>query len=353
MLHAPARQRPLMRNRLLAAVARGLLASAGAERGLFREARRLTDRAFGRRIRLFAPMYVSDFCVNSCLYCGFRREHRFQRRALLPDGVTGQALALLAAGHRTGLLVAGEHRASAGPVAIARAVAAARAAGLEDVPVEVMPMTVAGYRSVREAGAAAVLLYQETYDRNVYRIAHPRGPKASYEWRRYALARALGAGFRRVGVGILLGLADPVWDAAQLILHARELHRHWGIWPTVSLPRLQPAGSAPWAARPPAPVRLRAFLRLVALVRVALPECGIICSTREPVAVRRLLLELGIGITHVSAGVSTRVGGYTEPAGPGQFAIQDERSAAEVAAELRALGYEPRWSDTEAAEVTA
>lgn len=342
-----------MSERIAATLARWLTAPQGTERALFAEARRVTERTFGRRIQLFAPLYISNLCVNSCLYCGFRRENRIRRRALRPDGVAAQARALVAAGHRTGLLVAGEHQTAAGPSAVAAAIHAAREAGLAEVLVEVMPMTMAGYRQLVAAGADGVLLYQETYDRILYALAHPHGPKAAYEWRRYAPDRALGAGMRRFGLGMLVGLGEAAADAAALILHARELYRRWGVWPTISLPRLQPAAGAPWAERPPHPVDDQSFLRLFALLRLALPECGMVCSTREPALLRRRLLELGLGVTHLSAGASTMVGGYTQTGGATQFAIQDDRTAEEVVEELQRLGYTPHWSDIETAEATA
>lgn len=323
------------------------------ERDLFRRARALTERRFARRMVLFAPLYISNACVNNCLYCGFRRGHRMPRRTLSPDGVALQARALAAAGHRTGLLVAGEDPRVAGPGAVAAAVQAAYSAGLEDVKIEVMPMTVDGYRQVAAAGATGVLVYQETYDRPRYAAAHPDGPKASYAWRRHAPARALTGGIPRIGLGILVGLGDLAADAAGLIVHARQLSQRWGVWPTVSVPRIQPAAGAPWATSPPRRVDDHTFLRLVALLRTALPECGIICSTRESPTMRRRLLELGLGITHLSAGASTVVGGYTDGGGPGQFRLQDGRTPHEVAAELRRLGYVPHWREPAPALVTA
>lgn len=316
------------------------------ERELFLKARDLTMRRFARRIVLFAPLYVSNICVNNCLYCGFRRDNAvLERRILSSQEIRAEAEAIAAMGHQTVLIVAGEHPEYAGSKAIAEDIRSVRAVkGIRDVRVEVMPMDVAGYRQLYEAGARAVVLYQETYDRITYAHVHFSGPKANYDWRLAALERAMAAGFRRLGMGVLVGLADVASDGAALIAHARLIYTCSGFWPsTISLPRLQPAPEAPWSLEPPHPVDDRTFIRLVALVRVALPEVGIVLSTRECPAVRDRLLELGIGVTHLSAGSRTSVGGYTQVSSDGQFLIQDERPVSEVVERLKALGYEPLW----------
>lgn len=321
------------------------------ERELFLQARELTVRCFARRIVLFAPLYVSNVCVNNCLYCGFRRDNvLLERKALSSEAVRAEAEAVAGMGHQTVLIVAGEHPEYAGPRAIAGDIASVQTvSAIRDIHVEAMPMSVEGYRQLYEAGARAVILYQETYDRAVYAQAHLSGPKANYEWRLTALERAIEAGFRRVGLGILAGLGDVAFDAAMLIAHARELHARFGIWPaTISLPRLQPAPEAPWSMNPPHPVDDETFLRLVALIRVALPEAGITLSTRECMVVRDRVLEMGLGVTQMSAGSRTGVGGYTSKNQDGQFTIQDDRPVSAVVDRLKSLGYEPVWSGEEA-----
>lgn len=303
-------------------------------------------RRFARRIVLFAPLYMSNVCVNNCLYCGFRRDNALlERRILGSEEVRAEAKAIAAMGHQTVLIVAGEHPEYAGPRAIAEDIVSVRKiAAIRDIKVEAMPMSVAGYRQLYEAGAGAVVLYQETYDRATYAQAHPAGPKANYEWRLAALERAIEAGFRRVGLGILVGLGEVAFDAAMLVGHARAIRTRFGIWPsTVSLPRLQPAEAAPWSTAPPHPVSDAELIRLVALIRVALPEVGIVLSTRECPALRDRLLTLGIGVTHLSAGSRTGVGGYTQGSSDGQFSIQDERPVSEVVECLKNAGYEPAW----------
>lgn len=321
------------------------------ERELFLRARNLTMRRFARRIVLFAPLYVSNVCVNDCLYCGFRRDNAvLERRILSSQEVRAEAEVVVGMGHQTVLIVAGEHPEYAGPKAIAENIHSVRTVkGIRDVKVEVMPMTVEGYRKLYGAGARAVVLYQETYDRAIYAQAHPAGPKANYEWRLAALGRAIEAGFRRVGLGILVGLGDVASDAAMLIVHAREIHTRFGIWPSaISLPRLQPAQEAPWSTNPSHPVDDQTFVRLIALIRVALPEVGITLSTRECTVVRDRVLEMGLGVTQMSAGSRTGVGGYTSKNQEGQFTIQDERPASAMVDRLKNLGYEPVWAEEEA-----
>jgi 2-iminoacetate synthase len=320
------------------------------EKGLFAQAAELTKNRFGRRIVLFAPLYVSNVCVNNCLYCGFRRDNALlERQALSAEEVQEETKAITAMGHRTILVVAGEHPEHSGPQRIARDIQAVRSvSAVGDIKVEVMPLDVKGYRRLREAGARGVTLYQETYDRTAYARAHPSGPKAHYDWRLAAPGRVLEAGFRRIGLGILVGLADAASDASALIAHARSLHARFGFWPsTISLPRLQPAPGAPGSLHPPHPVDEQTFLRLSALLRVALPEVGMALSTRESPAVRDRLLELGIGVTHLSAGSRTDVGGYTQPKENGQFSIQDDRPVAAVVDRLKGLSYEPVWAEEE------
>lgn len=316
------------------------------EARLFAAARDLTSARFGRRITLFAPLYLSNYCVNACRYCAFRRDNRrLVRRTLNDEELQAEARALAALGHRTVLLVAGEDPQRSGPKAVAYAAnRVAAVEGVKTVRAEVMPMTLQGYRLLADAGVSSVVLYQETYDRRVYAKAHPAGPKANYAWRLGAPERALEAGIPSVGLGILLGLGNLAGDLMGLVAHARRLRVRWGHWPMIGLPRIQPAMEAPWSVHPPNPVADKTFLRAVAVIRALLPQSGILLSTREPVLLRDQLLQLGIGVTQMSAGSRTDVGGYTHPQSDGQFAIQDERPADAVAALLRGMQYAVAWS---------
>ena len=319
------------------------------ERSLFIRAQEVTRARFGATLQFFAPLYVSNQCVNNCLYCAFRRENRaMPRQTLTQEEARTEAHAIVAFGHDAVLVVASEHPRHAGAAAIADRIRVIRTVpGIRHVDAEIMPLAEADYRRLRDAGVHAVLVYQETYDRARYGLAHPDGPKSSFGWRLDAPARALRGGIPRVGLGILVGLGDPADDVAQLIEHARTLHDTFGLWPaTVSLPRIQPAAGAPWAVRPPEPVDDRAFVRLIAMIRLALPNVGIMLSTRESPALRDRLLALRVGVTHLSAGSRTGVGGYTRSTAPGQFSIQDDRPLQDVMAAVQRLGYHPSCADS-------
>jgi len=321
---------------------------AAWEQDFFQRAKAQTRQYFGNKIILFAPVYISSYCVNNCLYCGFRKDnHALERKALTAEEIQQEIEAITQMGHQTVLLVAGEHPGYAGATAVAQAVRAARAnARIRDIKVEVMPMSAEGYRQLYDAGAETVVLYQETYDLATYAKAHPLGPKSAYAWRLTALDRAVEAGFQRLGIGILLGLRNVVSDVQALILHAHVIYRRFGKWPsTVSLPRLQWAQAAPWAKSPPHPVGDHLFARLVALVRLALPEVGIVLTTRETPAVRNHLLSMGVGVTHLSAGSQAGVGGYTLAQTGDQFSIQDKRCIPEMVEHLYNMGYKPVWSE--------
>ncbi|MFP5377119.1 MAG: 2-iminoacetate synthase ThiH, partial [Acidimicrobiia bacterium] len=199
------------------------------------------------------------------------------------------------------------------------------------------------YRRLVEAGCDGLVVYQETYDRDLYAGVHRKGKKRNYDWRLAAPDRGAQAGMRRLGVGALLGLSpDWRWEALAVAAHARALVRRW--WRcevAVSLPRLRPAAGA---APPAAAVGDRDLVQLLCALRLLLPDVGLVLSTREPPALRDALL--GLGVTHLSAGSSTEPGGYTEPDGAEpQFEVADLRSAAEVAAVVRSAGYDPVWKD--------
>ncbi len=336
--------------------------SPAALEALAQRARALTLRHFGRTMRLFAPLYLSNECVNICRYCGFSRDNPILRVTLAPEQVEAEARHLAAEGFRNILLVAGEHPKFVSEGYLAECVRRVHPLA-PSVSVEVGPMETEPYREVTAAGAEGLVVYQETYDRGVYAAMHLAGPKKDFDWRLDCPERAHAAGFRRIGIGALLGLADWRTEARALAAHTEHLLRHcWTSFLTVSFPRLRPAagGFAPMVN-----VSDRDFVRLICALRVVFPEVGVVLSTREPAALRDRLIPLGI--THMSAGSHTEPGGYTGAGagqahrtvrgrpvigsegehGPatGQFAIADERSAAEVARRLAELGYDPVWKD--------
>jgi len=330
------------------------------------EAAHLTRHSFpaqrspGHRILLYAPVYLSSHCINYCVYCGFRFPHQIERRHLSAEETVEQADILARRGLGHLLLVAGEYPRLT-RLGYFRQVIGALREHAHEVCVEIAPQSTAAYAELAAAGACGVTLYQETYDEQLYALYHPRGTKRAYHWRLEALERAAEAGIRRLGLGILLGLADPRSDLLAMIRHAAYLRRRFPDRTIAfSLPRIH---EAPEGFEPPYPVDDETLVRLYCALRIAMPEAELVLSTREPAGLRDRLA--GICITQLSAGSSTMPGGYEdegragEPAAaddvsaahgaqaiprPGQqFPVADHRLPAEVAQVLCAQGLEVRW----------
>jgi 2-iminoacetate synthase len=347
-------------------------AAGGFLETLGRRAHALTQQRFGKVIRLFAPLYLSNECVNNCKYCGFSRDNPILRVTLSVEEVLREARALAAQGFRNLLLVAGEHPKFVSNQYLRDCVAALHAE-IPSVSLEVGPMETEDYRPLVAAGADGLVVYQETYDRAVYARMHTAGPKRNFAWRLETPERAYAAGFRRLGIGALYGLADWRSEALSVAAHAEYLLRHcWKAQLTISLPRLRPCAGE---FQPLTHLADRELVQLVCAFRLMFPDVGLVLSTRESPQLRDGLIPLGI--TLMSAGSHTEPGGYTgagkehlhqtvrgrivdtgasewaangrAPLATGQFHIADERSAAEVAARIRRLGYEPVWKDWDAA----
>ena len=342
-----------------------------------RRSQALTQQRFGKVIRLFAPLYLSNECINNCKYCGFSRDNAILRVTLSVDEVMREARALAAQGFRNILLVAGEHPKFVSNGYMAECVAALHAE-IPSVSLEVGPMETEEYRPMVAAGADGLVVYQETYDRAIYDDLHTTGPKKNFDWRLETAERAYAAGFRRLGIGALFGLADWRYEALCVAAHADYLLRNcWKAQITISLPRLRPCAGE---FQPLTHISDRELVQLVCAFRLMFPDVGLVLSTREPAKLRDGLFPLGI--TLISAGSHTEPGGYTgagkenihqtvrgriveagasEWATPingqatnatGQFNIADERSPAEVAKLIQRLGYEPVWKDWDAALVS-
>jgi len=306
-------------------------------------------RRFGRVVRLFAPLYLSNECVSACTYCGFSAGNDIARRTLSPEEVAAEARELIGRGFRHVLLVAGEHARIISKDYLVNCVQAL-APDVPSISLETQVWDAATYRRLVGAGCEGLVVYQETYDRDTYAAAHLKGKKRNYDWRLGAPDRGAEAGMRTLAVGALLGL-HPDWQAEVLALaaHAQALTRRW--WRcevAVSLPRLRPAAGDFEPARA---VTDREYVQILAALRLALPDVGITLSTRESSAFRDAAFRLGV--TQMSAGSHTEPGGYVHPgqAEP-QFEVSDTRSPAEVAAALRDAGYEPVWKDTIGARST-
>ena len=359
----------LTRSRVLRRFADLLQPKSGAElETLAGQAEQLTRQFFGRTMRLFAPLYLSNECVNICKYCGFSRDNPILRVTLNLDQVEAEARHLAARVFATSCSSRASIPNSSRPTYLAD-VTARLAKFVPALSLEVGPMETAEYEPIVRAGAEGLVVYQETYDRAAYAELHTAGPKRDFDWRLDCPERAYAAGFKRLGIGALFGLSPWRQEALHLAAHVDYLLRHcWKASLTVSLPRLRPAAGS---FEPRFAFDDRALVQTILALRLCFPQVGIMLSTREPAGLRDRLARLGV--TMMSAGSHTEPGGYTgagaeslhvttrgkaQPviASEGehlsateQFAISDERSPAEVSARLRELGLEPVWKDWDAA----
>jgi 2-iminoacetate synthase len=334
---------------------------------LARESAAITRRYFGRTMRMFAPLYLSNECINSCAYCGFSRENAILRVTLEIEEVAAEALHILDQGFRNILLVAGEHPKFVSGDYLRRCIRRLSSM-VPSLSLEVAPLEIADYIPLVLAGAEGLLVYQETYHRPTYAQMHLAGPKKNFDWRLDCAERAYQAGFRRIGIGALFGLWQWREEAVALAAHLEYLLRKcWKAQITVSLPRLRPAAGN---FHPIHPLPDREFIQVLCALRLTFPQIGIVLSTRESEALRDTVAPLGV--TMMSAGSHTEPGGYTgqgkqnlhhttrgrqvAAAGEladGQFAISDDRPAHVVASRLRELGLEPVWKDWDAAILNA
>ncbi|MEM1083856.1 MAG: 2-iminoacetate synthase ThiH [Verrucomicrobiota bacterium] len=347
----------------------GLLQPASDARleQLARQSQQLTRHHFGRTMRLFAPLYLSNECVNNCQYCGFSRDNPILRTTLSVEQVVKEARHLHDLGFRNLLLVAGEHPKFVSEGYLQECLDALKSF-IPTLGIEVGPMEDDQYADIVDHGAEGLIVYQETYHRPTYTTLHTAGPKKHFDWRLDCPERAYAGGFRRIGIGALFGLADWRHEAIALAAHLEYLMKHcWKAQFTVAFPRMRPyAGNYEYQPDPDLFLSDRVLVQLVAAFRICFPQVGIVLSTREPARLRDALAPLGI--TTMSAGARTEPGGYT---GAGhddlhltvrgrrvemedatgcerateQFTINDSRSPAEVAAMLRERGLDAVWKD--------
>jgi len=318
---------------------------------IFDAARRLKRDVYGNRIVLFAPLYIGNECTNDCQYCAFRRSNlRAVRRTLSSEERHGQVEALVRKGHKRLIVVFGEHPRYS-PEYIAGCIRDIYSVKVDHgeirrVNVNAAPLDHDGYATVKAAGIGAYQIFQETYHHETYARVHPRATrKGDYLWRLDGVARAMEAGCGDVGIGALFGLYDWRFEVLGLVAHARHLHHHYGVGPhTVSFPRLRPAAGVKLGEDHL--VADRDFKRLVAVLRLSVPYAGMVLTAREPAAVRREVLALGV--SQIDAGSRIELGGYTEVADAQvlereQFELGDIRSLDEVMRELLVDGYIPSF----------
>ena len=321
---------------------------------LFHTAKQVKEKIYGNRLVIFAPLYVTNLCVNNCLYCAFRKDNReLQRRTLTLEEIEQEARYLVLQGQKRILLVAGEHPKKANIEFIGEAIDKIYSVNLNGnnirrLNVNTAPLSIDLFKELKSFGIGTYQCFQETYHFNTYKEMHPGGPKSDYAWRLYAMDRALQAGIDDVGIGALFGLTDYKFETLALLSHAFDLDFKYGIGPqTMSIPRLEPALNAPAAMQPPHAVDDQSFKKLIAVIRLAVPYTGIILSTREKAELRRDLFE--VGISQISAGSRTAPGSYKESQESlsehelEQFQLGDHRTLDEIVKDCASLGYMPSF----------
>jgi len=320
---------------------------------LFSSARQVKEDIYGRRLVLFAPLYVSNLCSNECAYCAFRVGNKnLKRKALTQDEVRTEVEALVNQGHKRLLIVAGETQGRFGLEYISDCIATAYGVKTERgeirrINVNLAPLTVEEFRELKKTGIGTFQLFQETYHRQTYRRMHTAGPKSNYDWRVTGMHRAMAGGVDDVGIGVLFGLADWRFEMLAMLQHIRSLEQHFGVGPhTISVPRMEPAHGSDVSIGPPAPVSDQDFLKIVAITRLTVPYTGMIMSTRESAEMRNHTLALGI--SQISAGSRTNPGGYqasgeVEEFQAAQFQLGDHRDLDEVIREVAGMGYLPSF----------
>lgn len=308
---------------------------------LAHKAQNITRQRFGNTAQLYIPLYLSNRCVNSCAYCGFHQSARIPRNSLTVEEVRKEADYIYRQGYRNILLVSGET-----PEIIQEGylekIICVLAAKFTSVSIEIQPLEEPQYKHLVNAGMDGVTLYQETYDTGMYAQVHPAGPKKDFTHRIETMDRAGKAGVRKLGIGFLLGLSDFRKEAAALAVHCRYLLKnYWKSSVALSFPRLRECETGYQAA---SPVTDRELAQIIFAFRIIFPDIDLNLSTREPPALRDLLI--GRGITYISAGSRTSPGGYTGDSDSGkQFELEDTRTTQEVCTALQKNGLDIVWKD--------
>ncbi|MBS3937057.1 MAG: [FeFe] hydrogenase H-cluster radical SAM maturase HydG [Peptococcaceae bacterium] len=314
---------------------------------LFARAREVKDKIYGKRVVLFAPLYISNYCSNSCLYCSFRMENSALKRVhLTQDEIRAEAEHLIKMGHKRVLLETGEDDAST-LTYVLKAINTIYGASVDGhsirrINVNIAATSTENYRLLKRANIGTYQLFQETYHEPTYRQMHPAGPKSDYLYHLGAMERALDGGLDDYGLGVLFGLYDYRYEVRALLDHAEHLKKSKGIGPhTISVPRLRPAKGADYPLNHL--LTDAQFARVVAILRLAVPYTGIILSTRESPTMRDFLLD--VGVSQISAASVTTPGGYagTGDADAGQFTGADHRSLNECVDSIISRGYVPSF----------
>lgn len=318
---------------------------------LFRLAKEIKQRFYGNRIVMFAPLYLSNYCVNSCVYCPYHVKNKtIARKKLTQEEIRREVIALQDMGHKRLALEAGEDPLHNPIEYILESIQTIysihhKNGAIRRVNVNIAATTVENYRKLKEAGIGTYILFQETYHKENYEKLHPRGPKSNYAYHTEAMDRAMQAGIDDVGLGVLFGLNTYRYDFVGLLMHAEHLEAAFGVGPhTISVPRICSADDIDASTFENA-ISDETFQKIVAVIRVSVPYTGMIISTRESQKSREKVLD--IGISQISGGSRTSVGGYAAPELPeensAQFDVSDTRTLDEVVNWLLRLGYIPSF----------
>jgi 2-iminoacetate synthase len=318
---------------------------------IFTTAKQIKEEIYGTRLVLFAPLYISNRCMNECTYCAFRATNStLKRRTLTQEEIAEETRILIRQGHKRVLVVAGEALPPQGFQYILDSIATIYGTRVEPgeirrVNVNLAPQTTERFRQLKEAGIGTFQLFQETYHRPTYASVHLKGTKRDYDWRATVFDRAMEAGIDDVGMGVLFGLYDWRFEILAMMQHFHHLEQKYGVGPhTISFPRMEPAVGSEIASQPPHAVSDADFLKMIAIMRLAVPYTGMIMSTRETAEARRA--TLAVGISQISAGSRTDPGGYKDGEGDpngSQFQLGDHRSVDEVIRDVVSLGYLPSF----------
>ena len=321
------------------------------EERMYSIARRLKERIYGNRIVMFAPLYLSNHCVNGCVYCPYHAQNRhIPRRRLTQEEIRREVIALQDMGHKRLALETGEHPKLSPIEYVLESIDTIysirhKNGAIRRVNVNIAATTVENYRRLKDAGIGTYILFEETYDYTAYEHLHPTGPKSDWAYHTEAMDRAMLGGIDDVGIGALFGLSNYRYDVVGILMHAEHLEARFGVGPhTISVPRIRPADDI----RPedfPYAVTDEVFRRIVAVLRLAVPYTGMIVSTRESKRSRELVLD--VGVSQLSGGSKTSVGGYAEgiedAEESAQFDISDNRTLDEIVGWLLQLGYIPSF----------
>ena len=318
---------------------------------LFRTAREVKERIYGKRLVFFAPLYLSNYCINGCTYCGYHQGNKAMKRRRLNEEEVGlEVIALENMGHKRLAIEAGEDPKNC-PIEyildMIRTIYSVKEekGSIRRVNVNIAATTVEEYRRLKEAGIGTYVLFQETYHRDTYYAMHPSGPKRDYDWHTLAMDRAMEGGIDDVGFGVLFGLYNYKFEVLGLLFHALHLEERFGVGPhTISVPRIRPAEGVSISTFPHL-VDDGNFKKLVAIIRLAVPYTGMLLSTRERAGFRDEVVS--VGISQLSAGSCTGVGGYhreiADSAQTQQFQIEDHRSTDEMLRSICEGGYVPSF----------